>query len=779
MSASESAYTSLLQGVSQQLAKMRLPGQVTTQENMLSDTTTGPRRRPGARYLYSQSMAGETDSSIRAWDTDIAGAKVHIIVGTVTGRWLVLDSATSAVLGTGLAPYLVASSPMAIRATTVGSDFYMLNTGQLPYSVPPSSSVVPPTRRGFYFVKSGGFSKVFTADVTNNLGTVKLTYTTPDGTAAGDAAKAVPEYIVKQLVTGANATLLASIDVLAYNDEAYIYFQGLSAVTTLSITSGSGALYVTTSQTSKVRVESDLPQLLPPQADGYVITVGEQRSFRYYTFVAATSEWLESGNFQSPIALRNMPVQLVNTAGTWSIVQEDYEGRVAGDDDNNPVPEFLKRGLTGMSSYMNRLVLLSGNMVYMSSSTNAKRFMRSTVSGIVDSDPIGVGSSANSSAEYRYAVQFQKDLLLFSEKYQALIPSNGQAITPRTATVVVTSSYAGDVGSEPVPIGRTLLFPAPRSQDFFGFMEMISSQYSEAQYVSNDATAHIPKYMAGNCRFGVSSTTSNIVVFGSTGDRNALVVYEYLWDGEQKVQQAWHTWRFAYPVASAYFSQGVLHILFLRNGLLVCCAVDPKQSTLSGTGVRRPFIDLYTEVQVTDSIGNTPAWLQQFDPAAAKVATIATGDLAGDELGIVSSTPTTFTVRRGFDSGLVCLGVRYRQTFSPTSPTYLDQNGIKIDSAKCTLLRFGVMTQNSSEYQVQVTDSLSEDPEERLQATLFYSSTELEPGRATWASESRAVVPARTNANTTSLVLTTDGTGELNLTGIDFVWRLNRKLRRR
>lgn len=780
MAASESAYTAMLQGVSQQLARLRLPGQVSQQDNMLSDTTTGPRRRPGAEFKYAFDFAGEDDTSIKSWDTDINGEKVNILIGTKTGYWVVIRQGTYEHLGSGNHAYLITTDPANLRATTVGSEFYFLNTTQKPVAAPIDPGITPPGRRGFYFVKSGAFSKSFVVTITTNLGTVTLSHTTVDGQTAGDAAKATPEFVANAIRTSKTSAELAAIGVSSAITDAFVYFHGTVDVTSLSVVSGSGALYITCSNNSKVRIEADLPQLLPATADEYIVTVGEQRSFKYYRYVAATTEWLETGAYDSPRALLNMPVRLKKTTG-WLIEVVEYEGRVSGDEDNNPLPEFLKRGLTGLGSYMNRMVLLSGSQVFMSSSTNPLRFMRSTVAAIVDNDPIAVGSSANSSAEYRYCVQFQKDLILFSDKYQALVPSNGQQITPRTATVVVTSSYAGDMGAEPVPVGRTLLYPAPKSRNYFGLMEMISSQYSEAQYVSNEATAHLPKYMSGSCRFGVSSTTGNMVIFGSYGDRRALTVYEYLWDGEQKAQQAWHTWRFNHNIASAYFSVGVLHLVFIRNGLLVGCTIDPKQVNMDLGELRAPFLDLYSKVQVTNRNGVLPSWLTRFDNSIELVLTHASGPMTGEELGVESWNRTTgaFTTVRGFDSGPVYVGVRFRSTLVPTPPTYMDQNGHKIDSVKYTILRYGINTRLSSEYKITLADEFSDEASPFAQATLFYSSTELTPGGMMYASESRAIVPARVDADSAVLTMYTSGTGELNIVGLDYVGRINKKLRRR
>lgn len=783
MSSFDAPYKSLLQGVSQQIPKLRLDGQVNVQDNMLSDIVTNIRRRPGAAYAFSRTLPpGETHESVRAWDTDIAGQRVHVIVGTVTGILWVFNQDFTLFLAQFSDSYM--QTPVGqtsrIRATTVGNNFYLLNTGIKPITVagtPPLS----PAKQGFFYIKTGAFSKEYTVAVTTNFGTVNVSFTTPTGTGPGDAANSTPDHIAQELTTFANLTALTGIGVTPFRTGAYVYLT--TTGTSLTVASGSGSSYLTTSGSSRVRLESDLPAILPVQADNYIVAVGEQKLFRYYQYKSATTEWLECGVFGSPVGLANMPISLEFNSGVWSLNQSNYEGRVAGDEDTNPLPEFLTRGLSGMGAFQSRLVLLGGSKVYMSSSVVTRRFMRSTVTGILDADPIAAGASANSSAEYQYAVPFQKDLLLFSQKYQALVPSSGQAITPRTATVLLTSQYSVDTLSEPVPVGRTMLFPAPRSKDFFGFMEMVSSQYTDAQYVANDATAHLPKYMGGKCRFGVSSSVASMVLFGPSADPKSLVVYEYQWDGDTKVQQAWHTWHFEYPIATAYFSNESVNILFVQNSMLVIATLDPRQGILSLAGDKRPYLDNNIAALVTDNKVVIPDFLVALDPDMGTKAklTVATGPQAGELVGTTGydSGTRTLTTVRSFPSGLVYIGVPYRSTFSPSPPVYRDQNGLKVESEKFTVLRFGVNTQNSSEYQITVSDSRSEDPEAFTQATLYYSSRELDPGEDRSADQSRAIIPARTVADTTDLEMYTEDVGELNFTGIDYTGRLLQRRRRR
>lgn len=793
MSGYEGAYSTILQGVSQQLPKLRLVGQVTAQDNMISDIVTNVRRRPGLAYRASLEMPGEDYTSIRAWETDIAGQRVHVFVGTKTGKLKLVSEDYSTPLMSQDLPYLVGPNAQAIRGTTVGDDFFLMNVIQQPAAGAPVETGIDPNLQGFYYIRSGAFSKNYTIVVTTGDGaTATIAYTTPNGQTAGDAANATPEQIATNMLAVAGVTAaLAALGITAYRSGAFVYFKVTSGTKKdVSVATPSGSSYILASGNSKVRLEADLPQLLPPEAEGYVMAVGEQKSYRYYRYNNARKEWLECGIWGSPGSLTNMPISITyrrtpfETGGPvgWMLNPKPYEGRLAGDAETNPSPLFLsERTPSGLGTFQNRLIVLAGSMVYMSASDNPRRFYRSTVTSLVEKDTIAVGSSANSSAEYEYAVPFQKDLLLFSKKYQALIPSAGQAVTPRTATVLLTSSYSVDTTSEPVPVGRTLLFSAPRSSDYFGFMEMVSSQYTDAQYVANDATAHLPKYMGGNCRFGVASSVASMVMFAPSRDPNSLIVYEYSWDGDTKVQQAWHTWRFRYPIAAAYFSNEVVNIIFIQNGKLLACTMDPRQGVLNFSSTRRPFLDFNTEVTVVDNKVSVPQWLLDFDPDCADslALSVAYGPLAGEAIGVRSVTGNELTTVRSFPSGLASLGFCYRSLLSPTPPIAQDQNGIKIESAKLTILRFGVSTQNSSEYMVVVTDNTSEDVEALDQATLRFCSTELELGHARYGVASRAIIPARTDADTTTLSLYTEGTGELNFTGLDYTGRFNTRIRRR
>lgn len=784
MASFEGAYESLLQGVSQQIPRMRGPGQLTAQDNMVSDPVTNPRRRPGAQFIFQFPLVGATTDSLRAWGTDISGFKIQVILCVNTGTVKVLSDSNT-VLATLQNDYLIAPNTRSIKAATVGNELFLANVNEQPILGAPAPGVIPPSRRGFMYIIAGTFSKTYDCRVETNAGVITGTYTTPVSTATGAATAALPENIAESLLTNLNSQNISSVlDVTVTRDGPYLYFEGGGTTTKLVVSSNAGSSFVTPSNASKVRQEGNLPARLPAAADGYIVAVGQQKILTYYKYDHPTVSWLEAGAYESPASITNMPISLRYDLGTtdWVLDSTAFEGRVAGDAETNPAPNFEQNGITGMGSYQGRLVILVGPQVILSSSRQPRRLMRSTVTGLLDEDPIAVGASANSSANYEYAVPFQKDLLLFSSKYQALIPGSGQAITPRTATVLVTSTFSGDMNSDPIPIGRTLMFATPLSSDFFGVLEMVSSQYTDGQYVSNQATAHLPKYMAGNCRFSASSTVASMVAFGQSGDKRGTIVYQYLWSGEDRVQQAWHRWTFSYDVATSYFTGEAVNFLFVKNGHVVGTRVDPKIGVLSFSEARRPYLDIYSEVTVVNNEFTLPAWLLLFDPQVGQHIKLAhaTGPLAGEMVGIESVNSETGVVRtvRSYPAGTLYVGIPYRSLLSPTNPQMQDRNGHKIDSNKLTVLRFGVNTQNSSEYQVVAGDLAGiEDP--TTQGTLRWSSVELELGNGRYSEYSRAVVPTRTEADSTVLQIYTDGLGELNIIGIDYTCRYNQKIRRR
>lgn len=891
MSTYEASYKPLLQGVSQQLPEERLPGQLTSQVNMVSDPVTNLRRRPGVLFRKSWAWESADYEHSLGWFTDIAGSRVHIMLNTNTGNIRILNENFVEEASLNAGAYLTNADPTHIRATSVGNEFFLCNVDKTPV-VQYGTTDQNPANSGFFYVVSGAFSKGYSVSIVHGDGTISASYTTPSGTGSGDAALATPEYIAEQLcnqlagdsfsdirITGVNGvgigglhsfelqenvgssispvwqsrvapfemsasriangflrfwygvadsapvsfnfqvkvngtwqgTVYTSSVIMLHwrlvegegpyetmplavftsqvqpsdsnalfvqRDGPYVF---VSRAGGISVNTSVGSGFMVASKSGVVPSTGNLPSRLPSAANGFICRVGTSDSPQYYRYNHLTTEWRETGAWGSPQSITNVPISILWNGTAWALNTTAFEGRYAGDNDSNELHEWMKYGITGMGTYQGRLVLMSGPLVSLSASNKPRQFFRSTVSSLLNSDAIEVGAGMNSAAAYEWAVPFQKDLVLFSRAYQAVIPSGNSAITPATATVVPTSAHETDTTSSPITLGRTLMYCTPKSEDFFGVMEMIPSNYTDSQYISQDSTPHLPKFMGGRCRFAVSSGVASMALFSPSGDPYSLVVHEYHWDGDNKVQQAWHQWTFEYPIACAYFASDVVVLAFIQNGNIVLGTVDPLAGALNASSERRPFLDLNVSASVVDNTVTIPAWMLAFDPTIrAKLKLVmVTGALAGEEVGFMNgATEDTLTTVLSHPSGTVGIGIQYYSGVIPSPPVVKDSNDQTIHSGKATLQRYMVSTKNSSEFTVNVTDAYSTG-EDIAVPTLSFSSPELELGRGLYADTSISIVPCRTDLRSTALEVSTEGAGELNITSLEYVAKYHPKTKRR
>ena len=773
MSTYEAAYKSLLQGVSQQLPEERLPGQLTSQVNMVSDPVTNLRRRPGVLFRKSWAWASADYGHSLGWFTDIAGSRVHILLNTNTGNIRILDEQFNEAASLSGGAYLVNADPTRIRATSVGNEFFLCNVDKSPV-VQHGPTDQNPANSGFFYIVSGAFSKGYHVNIVHGGGVITATYTTPSGTGTGDAALATPEYIAERLFN----QLAGDPTLFVQRDGPYVF---VSRAGGISVNTSVGSGFMVASKSGVVPSTGALPARLPSAANGFICRVGTGDSPQYYRYSHLTTEWSETGAWGSPSSITNVPISILWDGTAWALKTTAFDGRNAGDDDSNELHEWMTYGITGMSTYQGRLVLMSGPMVSLSASNKPRQFFRSTVSSLLNSDAIEVGAGMNSAAAYEWAIPFQKDLVLFSRTYQAVIPSGNSAVTPATATVVPTSAHETDTTSSPITLGRTLMYCTPKSEDFFGAMEMIPSNYTDSQYVSQDSTPHLPKYMGGRCRFAVASGVASLALFSPSGDPYSLTVHEYHWDGDSKVQQAWHQWTFEYPIACAYFASDVVVLAFIQNGTIVLGTVDPRAGALNASSERRPFLDLNVSASIVDNTVTIPAWMLSFDPLIRDKLklVLVTGALAGEEVGFVNgATANTLTTVLSHPSGTVGIGIPYYSGVIPSPPVVKDYNENTIHSGKATLQRYMVGTKNSSEFTVSVTDAYSTG-EDLAVPTLSWSSPELELGRGLYADTSISIVPCRTDLRSTAMEVSTEGTGELNITSLEYVAKYHPKIKRR
>lgn len=776
MAALDGAIKSVIQGVSQQVPRERLDGQVTLQSNMLSDVVRGLRRRPGMQLLTSGVFAGTTwtREQVYATSVDIGDAQVHVLVNVATGVLRVYSSAMVLLMETTLA-YLVGATASQIRTATLRGYLYICNVAQQPARIVNTAGTLNPAMRGFFFVKATAYSKIYSITATVNGVASTGTYTTPSGSASGDAALAAPEYVAGQLRT-TMSSLVPSVTWTAAGPYVFAYIT--AGTGTLSISSDSGSTYVGTSNAGRVSLVSDLPARLPAAADGLLIGVGNSDKVAVtYKYSYSANSWIEAGAFGSPSGLSNMPIRM-KLDTTYAVESPTYEGRLAGNDDSNEDPPFLSTPVTGFAAFQGRLVMLSGASVTMSASGKPLRWYRSSVTDLLIVDALSIYSGAATSANFSHAVQFNKDLLLFSSTCQAVIPSGNAVITPSTAQIVITSGYACTTKAQPIVAGRSLLYFAPRSEKFASVLEMVPSTTTDSQYTTNDVTAHLPRYMPGVVRQATASTTSNSMVLVCDGDARTVFVQDYLWSGDEKKQAAWHSWTIPYDVVCTWFVRDTVFLGIIVEGALAIVSVEP-QAAATVNGNARPYSDLFQTVMVSGGVLTVPTNLRAaYTAGNGLLLTYATGTTAGEWVGLtVDSSTWQGTVVRNVPDGVYMIGLKYRSAFSPTPPLLRDRNGVVIGTGHAQLVRYEVSMQNTGAFNVQVllrSETLSDGPYSGLQ----YSSQELLPNSPLYGTSPRVIVPVRALTQDTNTTFYTDMDHDMGILTIEYVMQSHQRRQR-
>lgn len=767
MSSLEGTIPSLLQGVSQQIPRERKDGQLGAQFNMLSDPVTGIRRRPPATLLNDATgIAAPTTGNLFTAYVERGTDGRHLVINTTTGGWWLLAKNTGGVLSSGTNSYLQASiGAVSIQTASINGLTYILNTEKQPVTAVSNTGKQNPANTGFVNILQGSYSKSY--EVSINGSSVNFTTEAVDGVA--NAERATAAYIAGQLQGKLNA--LTGITATVSGSAIY-----LSSTSTLAVATSAGSLYAVASNQSRVAQESDLPASLPSGANGILCAVGQAGSdATWYRYDYANRTWVEDSAYGSITSITNMPLEL---AADDNIIARTFEGRLAGDDETNVDPYFVdNRYITGIAAFQGRLVLLSGAGISMSASGLYTRFYRSTVTSLLDTDRIDIASASAQDSVFRNALQFNRDLVVFGDSMQAVVPGSG-ALTPSNASVSLTSEFSADSRVAPIVAGQTVLYPNRRNADYAGILEFVPSPYTASQYTSTDATVHLPRYIPGRIMKMSLSSVTNIGFIQYSGETNSLLVHEYLWDTEGKKQAAWHKWTFQQEILSVH-SQSEVMYLFTRNpstGIVQIQTIDPRAGFVADGVYNTPYTDAQVNVAVEGGKFAVPANLQGGTYVDDLLLTYpSSSDLPGDVVGVASYAGTVGTVTRGVPDGTYTCGFKIPSSFAITPPILKDGNGNIVGSGHVRLIRLDAAARKSGNFDVAVLDSSRSISNSGEYSGLIMNSSELSPDLAPRFDLGNIIIPCRTNSDTTEVTFSTDLALEMNILDISYILKYNQR----
>lgn len=297
----------------------------------------------------------------------------------------------------------------------------------------------------------------------------------------------------------------------------------------------------------------DLTQLPLIAPNGYVMKiVGENINIAddyYLRFETADGSGYGNGSWKecpSPdvkyrIDKSTMPHAVVRNAdGTFTFKAIDWSDRPAGDEDSAKTPSFIGNCIQDLFCHKGRLGFVAEDRTCYSDVNDIFLFFKSTTLTELDTDAIDVGSNSRMSL-LKFAVPYNKELMLFGENSEFLIQGGSSNFSNGTVSIEMLMEYACSSLCKPVPVGSTVLFTC-NNGDFSKIYEVhMSDNYNiGAREISEQVSQYIPK----NLYKLFTSSENNMAGFLTTEATDTIYIYNYYYNGNTKAQSAWSKWVF-------------------------------------------------------------------------------------------------------------------------------------------------------------------------------------------------------------------------------------------
>jgi len=304
-----------------------------------------------------------------------------------------------------------------------------------------------------------------------------------------------------------------------------------------------------------VQTMSDLPKgqtgNAVPSGSIYAIVGSNESPFDdYYVQKQSSQVWLECAKpgiphrfnrFTMPHVLKRIP-DPVHADGFWfSFGAPEWTARQAGDTESNPFPSFSGQSIRDVFVHRERLGFLSSENVILSETSDPFNFFRTSVTSMLDPDPIDVSVvGGNGVSTLYHAISFQSALYIAAASSQLMLTSEPY-LAAKYVKVSPITGYEISPYVRPKLMGESLYFV-----DDNGAHARVREYFMDDQATTGAAaeiTSHVPLILQGRVRAFAPATNANCVFFApDKPNRHQLYVYFVRWAGDEKQQSAWARW---------------------------------------------------------------------------------------------------------------------------------------------------------------------------------------------------------------------------------------------
>lgn len=570
-----------IQGISQQPPAVRLDGQCTAMVNMVPDVVNGTQSRMGTTHIAKVLDAGTDDMATHHYRRGDGDEEYFFTLkkGQVPEIFDKYGRKCNVASQDAPMTYLneVVNPREDVQFMTIADVTFMLNRRKVVRTREDRSPNVGAT--ALVFCAYGQYGTIYQIIIN---GAVAAEYRTKDGGSADHVETIRTEVIAEQLFV----KLQQWSGVSAYD----VYRMG----TTIVITSKSGdtEFTVNTEDGAKgkdlvaIKYKVSSTDLLPSKApEGYKVQIwptGSKPESRYW-LQAEKSEgnlvtWKETiaADVKLGFDKGTMPYIIERTGiidgiAQFRIRQGDWEDRKVGDDLTNPMPSFIDdevpQKIGGMFMVQNRLCFTAGEAVIASRTSYFFDFFRYTVISALATDPFDIFSDASEVYQLKHAVTLDGATVLFSDKSQFILPGD-KPLEKANALLKPVTTFEVNNKVKPVATGESVMFAASDGA-YSGVREFYTDSYSDTKK-AQAITSHVNKLIEGNIIGMESSTNVNRLLVTTDKHRNIIYCYDWLWQGTDRVQSAWHIWKWPLgtKVRGMFYSGELLYLLLERgNGV--------------------------------------------------------------------------------------------------------------------------------------------------------------------------------------------------------------------
>ncbi|QXP44063.1 hypothetical protein [Stappia phage SI01] len=719
---------SLMQGVSQQPPRDRLPGQAKLQDNMSSDPITGLTRRP-ATDLVNHLM---DTADLRGWhdfDTADGNRFIAAFLGNDVKVFDLNGVPQTVTVDADALPYL--STVGELRFNTIENETFVANRSS---TIGMLSDVRTyfnnPNRQAFVIQVLGGqYGRTYNVKID---GVEYASFTVADGSASAHIDQTRTKYIANELYTQLTANLTGWTVVI--QDDIIVLHKLDTASFTITVNDDFGNTNIKGNGETVARTE-DLPRYAPHNFVCRVAENTDPETDLWFRFIVEGYEddWTEAssmtlfgqqGYWQETVAPETQTTLDRDTmphileylgAGAFQFKRGEWADRAVGTTTSNPDPSFVGGRINDVATFQGRLVFLSGPNVIMSRSNRNMDFWFGSASAQADSDPIDVRSKVEAST-MRAAIQHNRDLVIFSNKGQFIVYGRN-SLTPQNAALVLSSAFEAELRAKPIGAGRNVFFATN-----FGAYTGIREFYVESGTDINDSravTQHAKRYIEGRATKLVASSNYDTLLVQTDTDASIVYWYQYIWSNNEKIQSSWSKLRFSRPIVYTFFEEETVYMVFADNGsyYLQRMSLDVQKSA----GV--PYhihLDNRFDVFGASLAFLLPYDFLQEDPLVAVQGTNCPNPgLTVPIESIVHSAELggyVVTLKHDMFGGDIVVGTPYRSEYWPTMPLVKDRDGIKVGTGNLTISRFNVSLADTGEVNGQIMTDYGNSPEVRFNA---------------------------------------------------------------